>query len=167
MKETPIQYRKRILANLQGKEPLAIQSKTPGRLATLVRGLSAAKCRRRPAPGKWCIAEILAHLADVEIAFGWRLRMILSHNGTPIQAFDQDRWARAGNYLEQGVGESLADFRALRQKNLRLLRSLPKPKWNNYGLHSERGRETLRVLAAMMAGHDLNHLRQIETLRRR
>jgi hypothetical protein len=166
MKETPKQYRQRILKTLGGKPPVAVQSATPGKLAKLVRRLNAQQMRRRPAPGKWCIAEILAHLADTEIAVGWRLRQILSQNGVPIQAFDQDKWAAAGNYSAQPAAQSIADFRALRGKNLRLLKSVPKRKWQNYGMHAERGKEPIATLVALIAGHDINHLRQVEGLAR-
>lgn len=166
MKETPKQYTKRILGYLEGKKPLAVQSATAGKLARLVRGLSRAQLRRRPAPGKWSIAEILAHLADVEIAVGWRLRQILSTNRVPIQAFDQDAWARAGNYARQDPRRSLADFQVVRRKNLELLRSVPERLWANYGMHQERGKETVARMVEMIAGHDLNHLGQIERIAR-
>ena len=98
MQETPQQYIQRILGQLGGKDPLKIQAATPAKLSRLVRRASPAKLRKRPAPGKWSVAEILTHLADCEIVAGWRMRHILGSPGTPIQAFDQDAWAAAGHY---------------------------------------------------------------------
>ena len=77
------------------------QSATPKRLESLAKRAPASKLRKRPAPDKWSVAEILAHLADTEIVVGWRIRSILGAPGTPIQAFDQDAWAAAGNYAKR------------------------------------------------------------------
>ncbi len=166
MKETPKQYRQRMLNNSAGKSPLQVQAGAARKLAFTIRGLTPAQLRRRPAPGKWSIAEILAHLADTEIGIGFRLRQVLSVNGIPLQAFDQDKWAAAANYNAQRPAQSIADFRVLREKNLRLLKSVPRKQWRNYGMHAERGKEPVATIVAMIAGHDINHLRQVEALAR-
>lgn len=166
MKETPQQYKKRILGILGRDNPMKIQQATAAKLQSLTRSLSPRQMKRRPAPGKWSIGEILAHLADSEMAIGWRLRMILSQNGTPLQPFDQDKWAASGNYRAQNPRHSLADFKALRDKNLRLLKSISRKKWQNYGMHAERGKETIRRVVEMIAGHDRNHLGQVQRLAR-
>ncbi len=167
MKETPKQYIRRILGTLGAKDPLRVQAATVRKIERLVRRMSPARMRRQPAKGKWSVAEILAHLSDTELVGGYRIRTILSRNGTPIQAFDQDDWARDGKYSQRNPRESLRVFRTLREANLRLLRSLSRRQWSNYGMHAERGKETIRRVVEMFAGHDLNHLRQIEAQARR
>src|SRR5271155_5130147 len=92
MSETAQQYIQRIMAHSEGKKPLAVQGATAKKLARSIKGVSAGKLRKRPAPNKWSVSEIAAHLADAEIAIGWRLRLILGAPGTPIAAFDQDAW---------------------------------------------------------------------------
>ena len=87
MSETAQQYTQRILANAQGQDPFKVQSATTKKLARLIKGVPTAKLRKRPAPDKWSVAEILAHLADVEIVIGWRMRSILGAPGTPVQAY--------------------------------------------------------------------------------
>ena len=166
MQETPQQYTKRILGYVKGRQALRVQQATPKKIERLIRRLSRQKMRRRPAPGKWSIAEILAHLADTELVGGFRIRLIVGSNRTPIQAFDQDVWARDADYARQDPHKSLQTFRTLREANLRLLRSLPKKKWSNYGMHAERGKETIARVAQMFAGHDLNHLEQIARIAR-
>ena len=94
MQETPQQSTQRLLGHIEGKDPLKVQRETPKKLAGLIRGLSRKQLTRKPAPGKWSISEILAHLADIEIVVAWRLRHILSNNGAPIQAYDQNVWAQ-------------------------------------------------------------------------
>jgi uncharacterized damage-inducible protein DinB len=166
MQETPKQYTKRILSYIEGQKPLRVQQATPKKIERLILRLSRQQLRKRPAPGKWSIGEILAHLAEAELVGGYRMRMILSKNGTPIQAFDQNVWARNSNYARQEPQRSLQMFRALRESNLSLLKSLPRKKWNYYGMHAERGKETITRVVQMFAGHDINHLHQIERIAR-
>jgi hypothetical protein len=68
------------------------------------------------------------------------------------------------NYRKRDPKKSLEAFRALRENNLALLTSLPKPMWDNFGMHTERGKETVTRISEMFAGHDINHLRQIEKI---
>lgn len=164
MKETPQEYSQRIMKNMDGKDPLKTQAATAKKLDQLVKRAPASKLRKRPAPEKWSVAEILAHLADTEIVVGWRIRSILAAPGTPIQAFDQDAWAAAGNYAKRDARKSIEQFRAVRDSNLALYKSLAPEQWQHYGMHAERGEETLERILQMMAGHDINHLLQIERI---
>lgn len=164
MQETPQQYTQRMLKHSQGKNPLRLQKGAHKKLAALTKRLNKKQLTRRPAPDKWSVAEILAHLADAELVIGYRIRLILASNGTTLQAYDQDAWAKAFKYGRRDPNISLETFRFLRENNLRLLNSVPRPSWENYGLHPERGKETLKHLMKIMAGHDLNHLLQIEKI---
>ena len=164
MQETPQEYTQRMLGQSGGKDPLKVQAATAAKLGRLIQRTTAAKLRKRPAPGKWSAGEILAHLADCEIVTGWRMRQILGAPGTPIQAFDQDAWAAAGHYEKRDARKSLEQFRAAREANLALLKSLTPAQWKHHGMHAERGVETIEHITCMMAGHDLNHLGQIERI---
>jgi uncharacterized damage-inducible protein DinB len=164
MSETVQQYTQRILAHAQGQDPVKLQSTTNKKLTRLVKGLSTAKLRKRPAPDKWSIAEILAHLADVEIVIGWRMRSILGAPGTAVQAYDQNAWVIAGHYDKRDPRESLELHRAVREANLALLKSLSPDQWKLYGQHSERGQESIEHIVRMVAGHDVNHIQQIERI---
>jgi len=165
MKETVQEYTQRILSNTKGQDPLQVQAETPGKIEALTKGAgSAATLCKRPAPDKWSVSEILAHLADCEIVFAWRIRSILGEPGTPLAAFDQDAWASSGHYAQRNPHQSLALFRMLRENNLALYGSLTPEQWQQYGVHAERGKESVEHLMRLMAGHDLNHLQQIERL---
>ena len=158
-------YKAHILGYLAGADFLALQAAAPEKLAALTGGLSADQLARRPAPDKWSIQELAAHLADDELVGGYRIRTILSSPGTAIQAFDQDIWARTGRYASVDTQASVEMFRILRQANLALLRSLTPAEWNLHGIHAERGAESIRDIAMYYAGHDLNHFKQIEAIR--
>jgi len=164
MPETPQQCTQRILSYSDGKDPLRQQAATAKRLATLIKGKNKKQLTQRPAPGKWSVAEILAHLADAEIVLSWRLRQTLSSNGVAIQAFDQDVWANTFDYAHQDPRQSLEKYTVLREGNLDLLKRIPKPLWDNYGVHQERGNESVAHIVRMVAGHDLNHLGQVERI---
>ena len=86
MQETADQYRQRMFNHLNGRDPIKLQAAAPARLTSLLKGLSPAKARKRPAPGKWSIAEIVAHLADTELVGGYRMRAILGAPGNPAQS---------------------------------------------------------------------------------
>jgi len=164
MQETIQDYTQRLLSYGEGKDPLRLQQAAPKKLALLLKGKTGKQLMRRPAPDKWSIAEIVAHLADAELAISWRIRQILSNNAVPIQAYDQDRWAKTFDYAHRDPRQSLASYRALREANVALLKSVPRKLWDNYGIHEERGNESVSHVVRMVAGHDLNHLQQIQRI---
>jgi DinB superfamily len=164
MTETQQQYKARILGYLAQRDPMPLLATAPQRLSALVSGLSDPVLNSRPAPSKWSIREIVAHLADDELVGAYRVRLILSAPATEIQAFDQDVWAETGRYASSDLGLSLSLFRDLRLANLSLLRTLREEEWTRFGVHAERGRESIRDIAAYYAGHDLNHFMQIEAI---
>jgi hypothetical protein len=164
MNETPQQYTQRILGYVEGKQPLEVQASTPGQLERLIKGLSITKLRERPAADKWSVSEIVAHLADAEIVTGFRMRLILGAPGAPIVAYDQNSWVTGGHYEKRDPRKSVEQFRVLREANLALLESLTPEQWKHYGMHSERGQETMELIVRMAAGHDINHLQQIERI---
>ena len=164
MQETVQEYTQRLLSYGEGKDPLRSQQAAPAKFAALLKGKTRKQLMRRSAPDKWSVAEILAHLADAELAISWRLRQVLTNNAIPIQAYDQDLWATTFNYGRRDPRQSLANFRALREANLALLKSVPRKLWDNYGVHAERGNESVNHVIKMVAGHDLNHLQQMERI---
>lgn len=163
MPDTP-DYLARIREQASGKDPLQAQKETARILTDLIATATDAQLTNRPAPGKWSIGEILAHLAEDEISSAWRYRQMVEHNGIELAGFDQDLWAKMGNYPARAPQESLALFRLLRSANLDFLRSLNAEQWECFGIHAERGRITVRELATHMAGHDANHVEQIRRI---
>ncbi len=164
MKETPQQYTERIRGYMTGRRPMEALSATPRQIARLIKGIAKKKLARRPAPEAWSVAEILAHLADAEVVQSFRIRLILGSNKTAIQSYDQDAWSEFSDYSSHDPALSLESFRINRERNLRLLKSLPLKMWSRYGIHSERGKETIARITELMAGHDINHANQIRRI---
>ena len=163
MPDTP-EYLLRIRQHAVGVDPLEAQAQTPDVLAELIGEVSDAQLAERPGPDKWSIGEILAHLAEDEIATAWRYRQMVEHSGIELAGFNQDLWAKIGNYGRRAPRESLELFKLLRSVNLEFLNGLSAEKWSSFGIHAERGRITVEDLATHMAGHDANHVEQIRRI---
>jgi uncharacterized damage-inducible protein DinB len=145
---------------LEGRDPLEVLAATPQRLASLLDPLSAEEIEHQPAPGKWNFREVMAHLADCELVWGWRLRQIYGEDNPTLQPFDQDAWARA--YSSYSYEQARTTWQALRSWNLAFLRGLSEADKSRPATHLEHGKLTLWTIASIAAGHDLHHLAAIE-----
>jgi hypothetical protein len=160
MNETPQQYASRILGKVGTTDPIDILESTSSRLESLV-----SRSQNQQAPSDtWSAAEILAHLAESEIVYGYRIRKALNASGTAIEATDQNVWAKNARYLQTNQQLALSLFQAVRKVNIAFLKSLTAEQMENFGIHSERGKESIAQMARMIAGHDINHLQQMEKL---
>jgi hypothetical protein len=144
------------------QNPLEVIEHTSRRLSDVAMRLTPANLEWRPAPGKWNAREILCHLADCEIAFAFRLRQTLAEPHHVIQPFDQERWA--GMYGGLGARAALNAFSSVREWNLALIASTSKEAMSKPVTHPERGEMTFRTIVETMAGHDLNHLKQLDRI---
>jgi len=165
MTESFPEYRTRVLGYLGSRDPVGVLRVSPRKLARLLTGVSRAVLTRRPAPGKWSVLEIVAHVADAELALSWRLRSAIAAPGVALAWWDESVWAERLGYQAIPWRVSVGRFRALRLANLGLLRSLPLTAWDeSYGTHPKRGRQSVREFVTLEAAHDLNHLRQVRAL---
>jgi hypothetical protein len=146
------------------RDILAAQREAIQTLARLIDGVADELLGRTPAPGKWSVRAIIAHMAEDELVSSWRYRQMLERPGVALPGFAQDVWARFGDYDSWATREALEMFRLLREANLRALAKLTPEEWQCHGLHAERGRITVKDLARHMTEHDRNHIRQIEKL---
>ena len=145
---------------LGSKDPRQVIARTPADLETVLAKI--ADPMAAPAPGKWSARDILAHLADTEIVFAFRLRQALSQDHHVIQPFDQDRWA--DRYAAYDAQAALALFTAVRMWNLMLIGDVKPGEFSKVLNHPERGDMTFQTVVETMGGHDQNHLRQLEAL---
>ena|SRR5579863_2071176 len=147
---------------LDGNDPREVIRATPGRLELSLKDSSPEALNRSPAPGKWSVRDILCHLADCEVVFAFRLRQALAEDHHVIQPFDQDRWAATYAHYEARVAFEV--FSALRLWNIVLIAGLGPEALAKTLNHPERGDMTFQTVVETMAGHDLNHLRQIDAI---
>jgi uncharacterized damage-inducible protein DinB len=164
--ELRAQYAKAVLGLVSDRDPLEILRETPGALARAIATLTPEKIRTPEAPGKWSVGMVLRHLADTDVVWGWRMRLILAQDRPPITGFDQDLWADRLDYANADPNESLETFAVLRRDNLRLIKRATPDDLNRVGVHAERGEESAGYLVRLYAGHDLMHLAQITRIAR-
>jgi len=149
-------------SHMDSRPPLDTISETPRRLAELIETIGPDRVNLPPAPGKWSARDIVAHLADGELVFAFRLRQTLAQDHHVIQPFDQDLWAK--NYGSCDAQLALAALTAVRAWNLALIRSVKPADLAKAVTHPERGAMTFQTIVETMAGHDRNHIKQVEAI---
>lgn len=149
------------------KKHLDAAEKSPKQIAAAVSGLPDKTLRYKPSPDKWCILEVLGHLADIEIVYAHRIRQMLADKDPVIAPMDQDAWARNLGYADVSAPELVALYGLNRHANLRLLRSLKLGDLGKSAYHPELKRQvSVAEMVEKMAGHGANHLEQIERLKK-
>jgi len=164
--ELRAKYAPAVLGLIGDREPIDVLRDTPGAVARVVATLTPEKLMTPEADGKWSIGQVLRHLADTDVVWGWRMRLILAQDRPPITGFDQDLWAERLDYAHADPMESLETFVVLRRDNLRLIDRATPEDLERVGVHAERGEESAGYLVRLYAGHDLMHLAQIDRIKR-
>ena len=147
---------------LEGRDPAEVLRATPARLNKVLNGMSPEQIEHKPAPTKWSLREILCHMADCEIAWAWRLRLIYGSDNPTLQPFEQDAWAKAYEGSGYTVETARASWNAARRWNLALIDSLTEEQKQRPATHPELGKIHLWTVAEIAAGHDVHHLTQLE-----
>lgn len=164
MGETFEEYTARILGYAKGKDLRRVLRSTPATLSKLVSGKTRRKLTTPPAAGKWSVGQILGHLSETELLWAYRIRVILETDGVQLLGMDQDTWAKNSRYEKLDPRRALDTFRAIRAANLDLFAKLSPREVNRHGRHSQFGQITIRKIQSLMAGHDINHTRQVRAI---
>jgi hypothetical protein len=147
---------------LGDRDPFAVLAETQKRIPAIAEALGPEGLKRTYAPGKWTAGQVISHLADCEIAFGFRVRQIIAEPTLGIQTFDENQWAR--HYSNFDGREAAQTFEALRGWNLTLFRLLSADELNKTAAHPERGPEKAETVIRIMAGHTLHHMAQLDNI---
>lgn len=162
--EVVAQYRAGLLDALGDADPRTVLAATPSWCADLVHAVPQERLRVPEAEGKWSAADVLHHLADSDLVWGYRLRRVLAEDQPRLDGYDQDLWASRLDYPSQSPAESVVTFRVLRAATLHLLDAAGPQDLQRAGVHGERGEETIADMMRLYAGHDLVHRAQIERI---
>jgi len=155
----------RAMLDLVGdRDPLSMLTELPQKVADLTRGVDEATLRTPEREGKWSMLHVVQHLADAELVYAFRYRMMLAHDNPTITGYDQDAFAARLRYDEAALGEALELLSVTRRENLRILRALTAEERARGAMHAERGFETIDRLMHLHAAHDIVHARQLERI---
>jgi uncharacterized damage-inducible protein DinB len=146
------------------RNPLAVQAELVGWLERRTAGLDPTVLRRAEAPGKWSVLEVVQHLADTEMVYGYRIRMTLTHEGWAMEIYGREAWARELHYREAELDDALSQLRGLRTANLLLYRKLTRAQLERTARHPDRGQQSIGELIDYLASHDLTHRAQIDRI---
>jgi hypothetical protein len=158
-------YVKALVDLLGARDPPEVLARQDVAVRGALAGVSEAALRQPEAPGKWSLLQVVRHLVDTEVVYGYRVRLVVAEDHPRIPAYDQDRWATLLHYLEGSAADALDELACLRRMNLRFYRSLDEREVKRAGLHEERGEESVEKIVRMLAAHDLVHRRQLQRIR--
>ena len=164
--EEAAQYTGAVLGLLGSQKPFDVLKKTPSKVKRAIARLTPRQVAKPEAPEKWSVKQVVQHLADSELVWGWRLRLVLAHDRPTITGYDQDAWADRLGYASVQVDRALEEFTVLRNANLRLLQRATPADLKRVGVHTERGEESVEHWLKLYAGHDILHLNQIERIKK-
>jgi hypothetical protein len=149
------------------REVLEILATTPEKIRREIASMSPRELKARPAPGKWSVQLILAHLQDVEeTAFRRRVEAMVTCDRPVLPAFNQEARVQEMHYDRKDPRRTLAAWTQQRRANVRWLRKLRPAQLKRRGIHEEVGETSVEEMLAEGAFHDLGHLKQILEIKR-
>jgi uncharacterized damage-inducible protein DinB len=149
-----------LMASLE--EQMSRMARTGDDFAAAIKGVSDAALTKRPDDKSWSAKETLCHVRDTEESFMARFQSIMEMDEPRFMAAEPDRWATERQYQRNDAGEALQAFRTRREETLRFLHGLRPEHWERGGVHSTRGRMTVKDFVGLIAWHDDNHLDQLK-----
>jgi hypothetical protein len=155
----PAAYVKALLGTLGDRDPLEVYAETPAAVRDLCGDLDETAWTRPMAPGEWSAQQLVGHLFDVDIVYGFRWRLALTEDTPTYPGYDEKRWSLLARPAPPRLLEA---FDGLRQANLALLRGLGEADLRRSAIHAEQGSEDLRRMIDKVAGHDLAHRNQLQ-----
>jgi anti-sigma factor ChrR (cupin superfamily) len=134
------------------------------RLLLSIHGIAESDLKRPERAEAWSVAEVIAHLGDVELLTAVRLRMMVAEDAPRLPGFSQNVWV-ARLHRNESLAEILEQFWSARRNNVRLYESLLPEQRARTGEHPRRGVMTVDELIAFVDEHQERHLSQIERIK--
>lgn len=157
-------YTERALTLLADREPLEVLGELEGALTSAIEGETGQALATPEAAGRWSAAQVLGHLLDTELVYGFRLRQTLIHDDPEFERFDQDRWVERFGDCAGDTANRVQRLVSMRGWHLQIIRSLTESELRRTSVHSSRGTETVRRMVDLWAAHDLLHRRQLKRI---
>ena len=148
--------------DLAGRDPIEAMVETTAQIEALTTKWTTAQFEQTYAPGKWTARQILTHLAQTELALGARARMALTTPSYVAQPFDQDLWVQ--RELSLSGGDAANAFATISRMNATFYGALSDVDRQTPFAHPQYGSLTVDWLIHQAAGHQIHHLKQLETI---
>ncbi len=113
-------------------------------------------------PGKWCIKEILHHLADAETILYERIRRPLAEPAPVMWGFAQDEWVKELNYRDTPLEMNRAVYSTIRDAVIFMASRYYESHGHLVFNHSRMGLRTVKEEYEKIVWHNQRHLDQIE-----
>jgi hypothetical protein len=155
----PQAYVAALLAILGDQDPVGVYRQTPNAVRGLCEDLDDAGWLLAPDPGEWNPKQIVGHLLDADIVYGFRWRLALTENNPSYPGYDEKAWSELARPAPPAL---LQAFTSVREVNVALIASFRPGDWTKTGVHGEQGREDVLRMVSKIAGHDLAHVNQLE-----
>jgi hypothetical protein len=154
----PAAYVRALVATLGDREPLEVLRQTPTAVGAVCAGLSDGQWRTPMADGEWNALQVVGHLLDVDVVYGFRWRLILTEDRPSYPGYDEKRWSLLPR---PAPAQLLSALEGLRAVNLAVLEGVDDDDRRRLGVHGEQGEERFDLTVRKVAGHDLAHLNQL------
>ncbi|HEU4397132.1 MAG TPA: DinB family protein [Actinomycetota bacterium] len=154
----PAAYVQALVDTLGDREPLEVMRQTPTTVRAMCEELTDAQWRTPMADTEWNALQIVGHLLDVEVVYGFRWRLVLTEDRPSYPGYDEKRWSLLPRPAPAQV---LATLEGLRAVNLAVLDQVDGDGRRRLGVHGEQGEEHFDLTVRKVAGHDLAHLNQL------
>ena len=119
-------------------------------LRSAAAGLTHAQLNTRIAPGTWSIQEIIAHILDSDLIATHRMRRIAAEDLPLLVSYDE-------NLFIANLTTALDLFDANRRFTAQWLRTLTPDAFAREGIHTQRGKVTLKNLLEIYTKHVDHH----------
>jgi DinB family protein len=154
----PAAYVQALVDTLGDRDPLEVLRQTPAGVRAICGELTDERWRTPMAEGEWNAFQVVGHLLDVEVVYGFRWRLILTQERPSYPGYDEKRWSLLPR---PAPAELLAALEGLRAVNLAVLERVDGDGGRRVGVHGEQGEERFDLTVRKVAGHDLAHLNQL------
>jgi DinB family protein len=150
------------IANVTESDPVAVLAAQIDVTAALLRGLSDVEARKRYAPGKWSVKEVVGHLADTERIMSYRALRIARGDETPLPGFDENAYVPPAKFDARPLANLIGDLFTVRAATVALFRTFDADAWRRRGTASGKP-ISVRALGFMIPGHERHHVEILKT----
>jgi hypothetical protein len=154
----PAAYVRALVDTLGDRDPLEVLRQTPAAVRAMCRELTDAQWRTPMADGEWNALQVVGHLLDVDVVYGFRWRLMLTEDRPSYPGYDEKRWSLLPR---PAPDQTLAALEGLRAVNLAVLDRVDDDGRRRLGVHGEQGEEDFDLTVRKVAGHDLAHRNQL------